>query len=113
MKNRRIIIGALIALALSLLVSISSSELPDGLEMVMEKLGISSRQQEASSHSPNFNPLPEYQFPRINSPIASTALAALTGMAIVFGVVVAIGTLLRKYKDAEKGKTHKHMGIKG
>lgn len=112
MKRRRIIAGFLIALALCLLVSIFSSELPDGMEMVMEKLGISRHQQKASQ-SADFSPLPEYRFPRINSPIASTALAALAGMAVVFGAVVAIGTLLRKFKGTEKGKTNKQMGIKG
>ncbi len=112
MKSRRISAGFLIALVLCLLVSIFSSELPDGMEMVMEKLGISDRQQETSP-SPDFYPLPEYRFPRIKSPIASTALAALAGMAVVFGAVVAIGTLLRKYKSAEKGSSDNQMGIKG
>ncbi|MFB0519424.1 MAG: PDGLE domain-containing protein [Acidobacteriota bacterium] len=112
MKRRRIVTGILIALALCLLVSIFSSELPDGMEMVMEKLRISRHHQKASQ-SADFSPLPEYRFPRINSPFASTALAAFIGMAVVFGVMVAIGTLLRKYKGAEKGKTNKQMGIKG
>lgn len=112
MKSRKIITGSLIALVLCLLVAAFSSELPDGMEMVMEKLGISSRQQQTAL-SPDLYPLPEYRFPRINSPIASTALAALAGMAVVFGVVIAVGTLLRKYKGTEKGKNEQQLGKKG
>lgn len=112
MKSRRISAGFLIALVLCFLVSIFSSELPDGMEMVMEKLEISDRQQETSP-SPDFYPLPKYRFPGIKSPIASTALAALAGMAVVLGAVVVIGTLLRKYKSAEKGSADNQMGIKG
>jgi len=106
MKRKSIIIGFFIALVLSLLVSFFASELPDGLEKVMEKLGISSRQQEAST-SPYSSPIPEYRFPGVKSPIVSTALAALTGMAVVFGVVIATGTILRKYRSKQKYKTNK------
>ncbi len=108
MKTRGIIIGFLAALVLSLIVSFLASELPDGLKKVMEKLGIFSHQQEASI-LPYSYPLPEYRFPGIKSPVASTALAALTGMAVVFGVVIAIGALLRKYKGKEEGKARKRQ----
>ena len=104
MKRKKFIIGFLIALALSLLISILSSELPDGLEKVMEKLGISSPHQRAATPSYS-SPLPEYRLPGIKSPIASTALAALTGMAVVFGVVITIGTLLRKHKVNKREKS--------
>ena len=104
MKRKGITIGFIIALALSLLISFLSSELPDGLEKVMEKLGISSQRQGAST-PPYSSPLPEYRFPGIKSPLASMALSALTGMAIVFGVVTAIGTLLRKHKVNKREKS--------
>ncbi|HYP40615.1 MAG TPA: energy-coupling factor ABC transporter permease [Chloroflexia bacterium] len=82
--------GLLMALALAVLSPIASSN-PDGLEWVAEQNGFLGKAQ-----SPQFNIIPDYTMPGIDSPALATILAGIIGTIIVFGVALAVAYTRRR-----------------
>lgn len=81
-------VGLLIATAAALLSPLASGD-PDGLERVAEEKGFIGQ-----ALTPLFNLLPDYTIPGLDGP-ASTILAGIIGLLIVFALVYGISLLLR------------------
>lgn len=81
-------VGLLIAVGAALLSPLASGD-PDGLERVAEDQGFLSR-----ALDPLFNLLPDYTIPGLDG-AASTILAGIVGLLIVFALVYGLTLLLR------------------
>ena len=81
---------AMAALVVIVLAPLASSD-PDGMERVGEDVGFNQRAEDAP-----YSIIPDYTFPGIDDPAVSTIVAGLVGVAIVFLVMIALGTLLRR-----------------
>lgn len=90
-----IAVGLVIALGAALISPLASPD-PDGLERVAEDQGFLERAQEAP-----FNLLPDYTIPGLEGD-ASTILAGVVGLLIVFALVYGI-TLLMRSRRATPG----------
>jgi len=67
-----------------------ASEAPDGLERVVEALGI-------EEHEPTWKGLmPDYTLPTIDNPYISTILAGTFGVLLVLGVAFVVGMAITK-----------------
>jgi len=67
-----------------------ASEAPDGLERVVEALGI-------EEHEPAWKGLmPDYTLPTIDNPYLSTILAGTFGVLLVLGVAFVVGMAITK-----------------
>jgi len=88
------IVGLLIALALAVL-SPLASEHPDGLEWVAEEKGFLNAAQDAP-----FELIPDYLFPGLSDQALATVVAGVIGVAIVFGVALAIAYARRRRPSA-------------
>lgn len=83
--------GLVIAAAVVILLAPLASADPDGLERVGTDHGFLASAQDAI-----YSILPDYSIPGFDDPAASTILAGLIGVAIVFLVMVGLGRLLRR-----------------
>jgi cobalt/nickel transport system permease protein len=88
------IVGLLIALALAVL-SPLASEHPDGLEWVAEEKGFLNAAQDAP-----YEVIPDYLFPGLSDQALATVVAGVIGVAIVFGVALAIAYTRRRRPSA-------------
>ncbi len=90
----RVFAGALLglpaALALALFVSPFACTWPDGLERIVERLGIAP----SSARLPIAAPLGGYVLPGLHGSWLGTSIAALAGTAIVFAICLVIGRVL-------------------
>jgi cobalt/nickel transport system permease protein len=85
-----VVIGLAASLALGLFVSPFACTWPDGLERVVERLGIEPSRALLAAPAP----LHGYAIPGLRAGIPSTALAALAGTLLVFACCVAVGRWL-------------------
>jgi cobalt/nickel transport system permease protein len=83
-------LGLVAALAIALFVSPFACTWPDGLERVVQHLGIEPSQVRLSSPAP----LDRYTIPGIPSGSLTTSLAALLGTVLVFAVCIGLGLWL-------------------
>jgi cobalt/nickel transport system permease protein len=92
--------GLVAALALVLFVSPFACTWPDGLEHVVQRLGISPAGVKLSLSAP----LQDYAVPGIGSGVRTTALAGALGTLLVFGACVVLGLVLspRRMRDEPK-----------
>jgi cobalt/nickel transport system permease protein len=85
-----ILAGILVALAAVLLAPFASGD-PDGLERVAEDLGF----LEAGLDAP-YQILPDYTIPFLGETALSTVVAGIVGALVMLGMMVVIGSLLKK-----------------
>lgn len=85
-----ILAGTLVALAAVLLAPFASGD-PDGLERVAEDLGF----LEAGLDAP-YRILPDYTIPFLGETALSTIVAGIVGALVMLGMMVVIGSLLKK-----------------
>jgi cobalt/nickel transport system permease protein len=85
-----LVFGLLISAGIAVFVAPWASPWPDGLERVAESLGFAGR---AVEH-PVPSPLPDYAVPGIGWDAATTALAGLIGIAVVFLLAVGAARLV-------------------
>jgi cobalt/nickel transport system permease protein len=85
-----ILAGTLVALAAVLLAPFASGD-PDGLERVAEDLGF----LEAGLDAP-YEILPDYTIPFLGETALSTVVAGIVGALVMLGIMVVIGSLLKK-----------------
>ncbi len=85
-----ILAGTLVALAAVLLAPFASGD-PDGLERVAEDLGF----LEAGLDAP-YQILPDYTIPFLGETALSTIVAGIVGALVMLGMMVVIGSLLKK-----------------
>ncbi|MFO7583633.1 MAG: energy-coupling factor ABC transporter permease [Anaerolineales bacterium] len=85
-----ILAGILVALAAVLLAPFASGD-PDGLERVAEDLGF----LEAGLDAP-YQILPDYTIPFLGETALSTIVAGIVGALVMLGMMVIIGSLLKK-----------------
>jgi cobalt/nickel transport protein len=89
--------GLVAALALVLFVSPFACTWPDGLERVVQTLGISPAGAKLSLSAP----LQDYALPGMRSGLRTTALAGALGTLLVFGacLVLGLGLSPRRMRD--------------
>lgn len=97
--------GIAIAVGLAFLSPLASGD-PDGLERVAEDQGFLERAQD-----PAYNILPDYTIPGLDGP-ASTIIAGIIGLLIVFALAYGITLILRGRAEArpERGATTRPGG---
>jgi cobalt/nickel transport system permease protein len=86
-------LGAVPVIACLLFLAPFASPLPDGLEKVVQTLGVEHPAAPAAS-SPGI--LAEYRFPGVPSTTASTLLAGGIGTIVVFGLSLLLGRTLSR-----------------
>jgi cobalt/nickel transport system permease protein len=92
-RNTMLLIGAIAAILITgVVLSQFSSDDPDGLEFVAEQQGFD---ETAETHSLESAPLAGYG----DSSIASTAIAAVVGVALTAGIGFGLFWFLRKKPD--------------
>jgi cobalt/nickel transport system permease protein len=95
--------GLLMAVGLALFVAPVASSLPDGLESVIGKLGITPKPQ--TQLMPAL--APEYQLPGIGWASGATALAGVLGVFIVFGLALLLArSLVQKPQGKPVSPSH-------
>jgi hypothetical protein len=87
------IVGLAIAVFVVVVLAPLASPDPDGLDRVAEDTGFIGAARDVL-----VGVLPDYTVPGIESPVVSTIVAGLIGVAIVFGVAVLLGRLLSRRK---------------
>jgi PDGLE domain len=87
------LVGLAIAAAVIVVLAPLASEDPDGLERVATDEGFLDLGQDAP-----FEIIPDYTVPGLDGS-ASTIVAGLIGLAIVFGVVMLLGRVLARRRD--------------
>lgn len=99
MKNRTTLIlaGLLIAGVVAVSSAWLASGSPDGLERVAEDKGFIE-----TAEDPGYEILPDYTIPGIDGEV-STALAGIVGVAIMLGIGLGAGYLLRRRDGANGG----------
>jgi cobalt/nickel transport system permease protein len=85
------LVGLGIAVLVVVILAPLASPDPDGLERVAEDKGFLGQAQDAL-----YSILPDYTIPWIDDPTVTTIVAGLIGLAIVFGVMWAVGRLLAR-----------------
>lgn len=85
------VVGLAIAAVIVIVLAPLASPDPDGLEAVAEQHGFFETARDAL-----YSIIPDYAFPGIDDPAVSTVLAGLTGVLLVFVVMVGLGWLLRR-----------------
>lgn len=93
------LIGLGIAGLIVLLLAPLASPDPDGLERVAEDHGFLAQAQGAL-----YSILPDYRVPGLEDP-ATTVVAGLIGVAIVFALMWGLGTLLVRRRQGQDGET--------
>lgn len=101
MKNRTTLIlaGLLIAGVVAVSSAWLASGSPDGLERVAEDKGFIE-----TAEDPGYEILPDYTIPGIDGEV-STALAGIVGVAIMLGIGLGAGYLLRRRDGANGGRS--------
>ncbi|MCK9495436.1 MAG: PDGLE domain-containing protein [Dehalococcoidia bacterium] len=92
-RNSLILVGLLIAGVVAVSSAWLASSHPDGLERVAEDKGFID-----TAEDPGYEILPDYTIPGIDGEI-STALAGIVGVAIMLGVGLGAGYLLRRRSE--------------
>jgi cobalt/nickel transport system permease protein len=87
--------GLAVAAGIVIVLAPLASPDPDGLERVAEDQGFLERAGTAL-----FDILPDYTIPGVSDGTLSTILAGLIGVAIVFGVMWAVGRVLARRSPA-------------
>ena len=95
MSKRWWIVGLCIALAVAILSPLASPH-PDGLERVAEDQGFIERARDAQ-----FEIIPDYVMPGVQSEGIATILAGLVGTLIMFGAAFVLGRLLLQRRANE------------
>jgi hypothetical protein len=90
------VLGLVAAAALGLFVSPFACAWPDGLERVVERLGVEPSRAILSAPAP----LRGYAIPGLHAGVPSTSLAALAGTLLVFACCVAVGVWLAPRRAA-------------
>jgi cobalt/nickel transport system permease protein len=85
-----VLLGMPVSLALALFVSPFACTWPDGLERVVERLGIEPSRAKISLAAP----LQGYGLPGLGGSLVGTSIAAVVGTTLVFVVCLAIGYVL-------------------
>ena len=93
--------GLVAALALALFVSPFACAWPDGLERVVQRLGIAPAYAKLSLSAP----LRDYAVPGIGTGLRTTALAGVLGTLLVFGACLVLGLCLSPRSAHEAPKT--------
>jgi cobalt/nickel transport system permease protein len=83
--------GVLISAGLAIFIAPAASSWPDGLERVAANLGF---EHHAITQPLILSPLPDYAIPGIHSAVASTMLAGLIGLVVVFCLAYALARRL-------------------
>jgi cobalt/nickel transport protein len=89
------LIGLVICVIIGGFISLFASESPDGLERVAEDEGFV---EEAGENS--FEIMPDYIIPGIESETASTSLAGIIGVLMMFVLAYGLGKLLRRNHES-------------
>jgi hypothetical protein len=85
------IAGLGITAVVVMVAAIFASADPDGLERVAENLGFIEAAQDAP-----YEIIPDYALPGVEDPAIATILAGFIGVAIVFGLMLALGRVLAR-----------------
>ncbi len=85
------IAGLAIAVLIVVVLAPLASPDPDGLESVAGNAGFLD-----SARDSVVQLLPDYSIPGVDDPALSTILAGLVGVALVFGLMVVLGRVLRR-----------------
>ncbi len=89
-RNKLLIVGVLIACVVAGSSAWLASGDPDGLERVAEDKGFIE-----TAKDPGYEILPDYTIPGIDGEL-STALAGIVGVAVMLGIGLGAGYLLRR-----------------
>ena len=101
-RNRHtLIVGALVALLVAGIVSYFASRNPDGLEAAQERLGIAASAESGVAAPPSL--FREYGLRWLPAGFASNAIAGVTGAALVLGLLLGTGALLRRSRRGVPG----------
>lgn len=92
-RQRIILAGLFIAVAIALFLSPFASQSPDGLEKVAEDKGFLHKGEGQEVFSA---PIPDYTMPGVKQEGIATSLAGLIGTLLVFAVAYGLGYSLRK-----------------
>jgi hypothetical protein len=87
--------GLLIAALVVVVLAPLASGDPDGLEWVAGEHGFLETAQDAW-----YSILPDYTIPGVEDPTVSTIVSGLIGILLVFALMVGLGRLLRRRRDA-------------
>lgn len=96
-RYRWVIAGLIIAAAVVVFLAPAASSNPDGLDRVSEDKEFAEKGED-----PGFEILPDYTIPGIDNEWATVVLAGLIGVGIVFVVPIAVGSVLRQTRKAER-----------
>ena len=100
MKRKDIIMGLLIALAISAFLSPYASSFPDGLEWFAEKAGFLAKGEAETTLR---SPIPDYAIPGIKNEKLATSLAGAVGTLVVFLAGYGAARLIsRKRRNAPR-----------
>ncbi len=91
LRRRWWIAGLAIAVLIVVVLAPLASPDPDGLESVAGNEGFLD-----SARDSVVQLLPDYSIPGVDDPALSTILAGLVGVALVFGLMVVLGRVLRR-----------------
>jgi hypothetical protein len=89
------LVGLGVAVLVVVVLAPLASADPDGLEAVAASLGFLERGQEQP-----YSIIPDYAVPGIDDPSASTIVAGLVGVGLVFLLMVGLGWLLARRRRA-------------
>jgi len=95
------LVGLLVAVVLAGILSPFASSHPDGLERVAENKGFAESAEGKEVYTGA--PLPDYQVPNVENEAASTRLAGLIGVGVVFILATGVAWALRSRRPKEPG----------
>jgi cobalt/nickel transport protein len=96
MNRKEIIIGLIIALIVAFFLSPLASSLPDGLEKVAHDHDFIAKSEQGSILK---SPIPDYSFPGIKNERMATAISALLGTLVIFGISCGLALLLKRRRN--------------
>ncbi len=91
-----------VALVLALGAIHLASSRPDGLERVAQTQGFDRKERTSLSA-----PMPDYEISRLGSGLGKTA-AGLLGVALTFGLVLGVGSLLARRRSNRRSSEPEH-----
>jgi hypothetical protein len=92
--------GTVLALVVAGVISYFASRNPDGLEATAERLGVVATPE--SGVAPPASPFKDYGVKWLPEGFSSNAIAGVTGTALVLGILLGMGVLLRR-RPAARG----------